>query len=392
MDRRQKFTALANAAQFDLACACGGGASAFARRRGLDENWIYPAALPGGGVAPMLKVLTSSACERDCAYCSLRAGHDCQRYTFGADELAAIFDQLYRQRRIRGAFLSSAVTKNPVSAMDRILATAELLRQRYRFYGYLHLKVIPGAQRSQVERAVQLATRVSVNLEVPSARHLAALSSRKDFERDLLTPLRWIAELIDPAARRARTSPGQPLRGARSQTTQFVVGATDDTDREIIGRASQLYRELGLARAYYSKFAPRPGTPLAERPPTPFMREHRLYQSDFLLRSYGFSVDEIPFAADGSLALDQDPKQRWAALHPERFPIEVNRAPAGELLRVPGIGPKSVERIVQTRRQGQLHSLEELAELGVATRRAAPFVLIAGRRAAAAQLAFKWAV
>ncbi|MBN2362144.1 MAG: helix-hairpin-helix domain-containing protein, partial [Deltaproteobacteria bacterium] len=249
----------------------------------------------------------------------------------------------------------------------------------------------PGAQHCQVERAVQLATRVSVNLEVPSARHLAALSSKKDFERELLAPARWIAELIDPAARRARTPPGQPARGARSQTTQFVVGATDETDREIIGRAAQLYRELGLARAYYSKFAPRPGTPLAERPPTSFLREHRLYQSDFLLRSYGFGVDEIPFTADGSLALDQDPKQHWAALHPERFPVEVNRAPVAELLRVPGIGPASAQRLARARAQQRLRSLDDLTALGVATRRAAPYLLLAGKRAASAQLSFAFA-
>jgi len=369
MDRRSKLSALARAAQHDLSCACGESD----RRRSDDGLWIYPAAVPGGGRTPILKVLTTSACTRDCAYCGLRAGRDCRRHTFVPDELAQSFDELHRAGLVHGAFLSSAVPRDPVSAMDRILDTASILRRRFAFRGYLHLKVLPGAERGQVERAISLATRVSVNLEVPSSQHLARLGDGKDFERDLLRPLRWIAERL------AAREPGSRAGGARSHTTQFVVGAVDERDREIVARVDSLYRHYGLARAYFSGFQPQPGTPLAERAPAPFLREHRLYQTDFLLRSYGFTLDEIPFSADGALPRDRDPKEAWAELHPERFPLEVNRAPGELLLRVPGLGPTTVERIVAARRGQKIHGAEDLRRLGVRGRKPLGYLLFDGR-------------
>jgi predicted DNA-binding helix-hairpin-helix protein len=254
--------------------------------------------------------------------------------------------------------------------MDRMLGTAELLRRRHGFRGYIHLKMIPGSRPNQIEHAMTVATRVSVNMEAPSAAHLAQIAPGKKFDAQILAPMRQVAAAIRQG------------RFARAgQTTQLVVGAAGENDRELVGAAAWGYRELKLARVYYSALQPIPGTPVAERAPIPFMREHRLYQSDFLLRSYGFSLDEIPFDATGSLSLDRDPKTLWAEKHPERFPVEVNQATLGELVRVPGIGPGSAKRLVVMRGAQRLRDVEVLRAAGASWKIAAPFVLLDGKPA-----------
>jgi predicted DNA-binding helix-hairpin-helix protein len=364
---QQKLELLGRAAQYDLSCACGPAAP---RVRGPGDLWIYPAALPSGGKAPMLKVLQHSGCERGCLYCSERhGGTGAGAVSFEPGELARVFDELYRQRRVMGLFLSSAIRGGPVGTMDRMLATAEILRGRYRFRGYLHLKVLPGAEPAQIDRAMRLATRLSVNLEAPTARALAAIAPSKGFEDEILSPMKRIAR-AEAEGRFARSG----------QTTQLVVGAADETDLEIGRAASALYGELKLSRVYYSAFQPVPGTPLSDRPPAPLLREHRLYQMDFLLRKYGFRIDELTFDGAGRLPAGKDPKTVWAEGHPERFPVEVNTAPPEELLRVPGIGPVAAERIVSSRRARPVRSLEALAAAGASARAAAPFVLLDGRR------------
>jgi len=362
----QKLERLGSAAAFDLSCACGDGPS---RERSGDGRWIYPAALPSGRRVPMLKVLQQAGCERGCGYCAQRRGGAGQDgLALAPEELARTFVELHRREQVFGLFLSSAIRGGAVRTMDRMLATAELLRGRHRFRGYLHLKVIPGAEPAQVERAMALATRVSVNLELPTAEHLARVAPGKPLREQILAPMKQIARA--EAEGRYRRS---------GQTTQLVVGASDETDRQIARAADWLYRRLRLRRVYYSGFQPVPGTPLESRPPAPFLREHRLYQLDFLLRRYGFALDEIPFGEDGALAREEDPKTAWARRHPERFPLEVNRAELEELVRVPGIGPRSAENLVRMRREAPIRGLDALRAAGSSWRIAAGYLLLDGR-------------
>jgi predicted DNA-binding helix-hairpin-helix protein len=362
-----KLEALTRAASHDLSCACGPSEP---RRRGPDGLWIYPAALPSGKRVPMLKVLQSSGCERSCVYCVERLGGQCQRLTLGPDELANAFVDLHQSGRVFGLFLSSAVRGGPVATMDRMLATAEILRGRRRFRGYMHLKVIPGCRPDQVDRAMALATRVSVNMEAPTAAHLARIAPGKHFFEQILAPMRQIARAeADGTFARA------------GQTTQLVVGAAGESDREIATSVAWMYGKLKLARVYYSACQPVAGTPVAGIAPVPFMREHRLYEVDFLLRKYGFGLEEIGFDEHGALPLDVDPKTAWARCHPERFPIEVNTAPASELMRIPGVGPRAAKQILGMRREQRLRSVEALRSAGAIWKRAAPYVLLDGRHA-----------
>ena len=359
--------ALTQAARHDLSCACG---PAQHRQRGDDGLWIYPAALPSGQRVPMLKVLQASGCERSCVYCAERCGGRGRAHSLAPEALAATFMDLYRSRRVAGLFLSSAIHGGAVATMDRMLATVELLRRRHAFRGYVHLKLIPGSQPDQIDRAMALATRVSVNMEAPTAAHLARIAPGKDFAQQILAPMRRVARAI------AR---GEFPRAG--QTTQFVVGAAGESDRQIATAAAAGYRELALARVYYSAMQPIAGTPVEGRAPIPFLREHRLYQTDFLLRSYGFSLDEIHFDDAGALPLDADPKTAWARNHPERFPLELNQARWDELVRVPGIGPRSARRLLQMRRTLRLRDVTVLRAAGASWKVAAPFVLLDGRPA-----------
>jgi len=279
--------------------------------------------------------------------------------------------RLYQKGVAEGLFLSSGVAGGGPRTEDRLIATAELLRRRYGFRGYIHLKIMPGAEREQVLAAMRLADRVSVNLEAPNTERLARLAPRKVFAEELLQRLRWIEEI-------RREMPGH----WPSSTTQFVVGAVGESDVELLTTTEFLHRQVGLARAYFSGFAPVPDTPLEDHPPTPPLREHRLYQSSFLLRDYGFTVEELPFDAGGNLPLNADPKLAWARCHLAHAPVELNTADQRALLRVPGIGPKGADKLLRARRQGTLHDLTDLRKLGIVARRAAPFILLDGHRPA----------
>jgi predicted DNA-binding helix-hairpin-helix protein len=318
----------------------------------------------------MLKVLQAAGCERSCIYCAERCGGHGQAASLGPDQLAAAFVELHRSRRVFGLFLSSAIRGGAVATMDRMLGTAELLRKRHAFRGYIHLKMIPGSRPDQIERAMALATRVSVNMEAPTATHLARIAPGKKFEEQILAPMRQVARAIE----RGRF----PRAG---QTTQFVVGAAGEADREVMGAAVLGYRDLKLARVYYSAMQPLAGTPVAERAPVPFEREHRLYQVDFLLRSYGFSLDEIHFDETGALPLHTDPKTLWAQRHPERFPVEINQARLEDLVRIPGIGPRSAKRLLAMRGQERLRDVQALRAAGASWKVASPFVLLDGKPA-----------
>ncbi len=368
MDCREKLKRLSAAARFEPAEEVPPQGGSCGLPGDPLRGMIHQAVLPGGRRIPLLKTLLTSACERNCLYCPFRAGRDFRRVTFTPDELAALCDQMHRAGLIQGVFLSSGLVGGGVRTQDRLLATAELLRRRYRFRGYIHLKLMPGAEQDQVAQAMRLADRVSVNLEAPNQARLARLAPQKALIEELVRPLRYAAEL------RRRWGRGP------SQTTQFVVGAAGESDRELLRTTDYLRRTVGLARAYFSAFRPIPGTPLEGHPPTPPLREHRLYQADFLLRDYGFRAEELVYDAQGNLPLEADPKLVWARRHLAQAPVELNRADREMLLRVPGIGPRGADKLLQARRRGRLRSLADLRRLGVAADRAAPFILLDGRR------------
>ena len=332
---------------------------------------IHNAVMPNGKRIALLKTMLTSACERNCGYCAFRQGRDFRRAAFSPDELAGLFMRLHQRHVAQGVFLSSGIAGGGPCTQDRLIATAEVLRRRYGFRGYIHLKIMPGAEKDQIRAAMRLADRVSVNLEAPNAERLACLAPLKVFSEELLQRLRWIEEI-------RRETPGR----WPSSTTQFVVGAAGESDVELLTTTEFLHRQAGLARAYFSRFTPVHDTPLENHPPTSPRREHRLYQSSFLLRDYGFDVEELPFDAGGNLPLDSDPKLAWARRNLTQAPIELNTAGRRDLLRVPGIGPKCTERLLYERRRGRLRELSDLRKLGIVPKRAAPFILLDGHRPA----------
>ena len=334
---------------------------------------ITQIATPRGSV-PILKAMLTTACERNCYYCPFRAGRSrTKRLTISPDELADGFDRLHRAGQVQGLFLSSGIIKGGVTTQDKIIDAAEILRQRYQYRGYLHLKIMPGVETDQLRRLMQLGDRVSINLEGPTHERLRALASRKEFNRELLDAVR-LSERIrrdHPHAKLANT------------VTQFVVGAVGDTDQELLTLSESLYLDSGLTRAYYSGFHPVDQTPFENLPATNPTREHRLYQASFLLRDYGWSAQDFFFQSDGNLSLDADPKLAWAEVHLREKPVEINRASREQLLRIPGIGPRAADTILRARRQGTLTDLSHLRHLRIYnTEHAAPFILLNGSRPA----------
>jgi predicted DNA-binding helix-hairpin-helix protein len=337
--------------------------------RGL-EDCISQVSTPAGA-RPILKTMLTTACERNCFYCPFRAGRSrTQRITISPDEMAKATDALARASKITGIFLSSGIIKGSVTTQDKIIDTAEILRRRYRYRGYIHLKVMPGAEEDQLYRSMQLADRISVNLEGPTPERLGALAPKKDFNRELLS-------LLHMADKIRREHPHERL--ARP-VTQFVVGAVGDTDAELLTLTSQLYNRLSLARAYYSAFEPVLQTPLENVGATAPVREFRLYQSSFLLRDYAWDVEDLPFTDGGNLRHDVDPKTAWAEVHLKHAPVDLVTAERHDLLRVPGIGPKSADLILKARGHSRLSDLNDLRKLGIAApEKAAPFILLGGR-------------
>ena len=320
------------------------------------------------GKKPIMKAMMTTACERNCFYCPFRAGRNkTQRVTFAPDEMAKAFDLVHRAGLVDGMFLSSGIIKGGVTTQDKIIDTAEIMRKQYSYRGYIHLKIMPGAEYDQIRRAMQLADRVSVNLEGATPQRLQALAPKKDYWNELVTRLHWIAELRDKEQLRA------------SVVTQFVVGAVGDTDLELLQVSETLYRQMGLRRAYYSAFNPVDQTPFEDLPATPALRQMRLYQASFLLRDYGWNVEEMPFVGPGNLPLDVDPKLAWATEN-LTTPLEVNRASRDELLRVPGIGPRTADSLMRVRRASTISELAHLRHAGVRdAEKAGRFLLLNGR-------------
>ena len=342
-----------------------------------DQAFVHPAQLPNGQKIMLLKTLLSSACERDCFYCPFRAGRDFRRATFKPAEFAGLFSKLNQSGVAEGVFLSSGVAGGGIRTMDKLLDTADILRKKHQYKGYLHLKIMPGSEKDQVYRAMQLADRVSVNLEAPSTERLAKLAPHKIFMEELLRPLKWVEEI-------RRTVPAYKFWNGRwpSTVTQFVAGGSDESDLELLTTTSWLNKNVRLKRAYFSAFHPIRDTPLENKPAVDPMREHRLYQASFLLRDYGFDLEDLPFTDTSNLPLNADPKQAWAQIYLLNKPIEINKAGKQELIRIPGIGLKGAEAILTARRLSKLRDLSSLKKLGIIAERAAPYVLLDGKKIA----------
>ncbi|MEM9951842.1 MAG: radical SAM protein [Chloroflexota bacterium] len=323
------------------------------------------------GAKPVLKTMMTTACERNCFYCPFRAGHSgTKRMTIQPDELAKAFDTLQASKKVDGLFLSSGIIKGGVTAQDKILDTVDMVRNKYNYRGYVHLKIMPGADDEQIRRAMQLADRISINMEGATEERLSRLAPKKDFFGELLKALQTAHHFkqTDYTAR-------------ASIVTQFVVGAVGDTDLELLSLSDRLYNQLGLARTYFSPFSPIVGTPFENLTATELIREHRLYQASFLLRDYAWDVEELPFIESGNLRTDIDPKLAWAEVNLVNNPIEIMTADKLTLMRLPNVGAKSADNIIKARQQTALRDFGQLGRLGIRTpEQLAPYVLLDGKR------------
>ncbi|MCX7780665.1 MAG: putative DNA modification/repair radical SAM protein [Negativicutes bacterium] len=368
METLEKLKLLGEGAKYDICASTAAGGSkikqpALGRTR---PSGVCHSFTPDGRCISLFKVLLTNCCEKDCTYCPNRQERDVPRARFTSQELADLFMDFYRRNYVEGLFLSSGIWHSLDATMQEIIQVAEILRTKYRFGGYIHLKILPGARHSDIDVAARLADRISLNIEAPSAEYLARLSQRKNYNADIIAGLRYIQRA---AAAHKRVS----------HSTQYIVGAAGETDKDILGSSTGLYRDFGLKRAYYSAFQPVGGTPLSHLGPAPLIRENRLYQSDFLLRLYGFTFAELPFDASGNLDQGLDPKMAFALANPQLYPVEINKASYQTLLRVPGIGPQSAQRIVRVRREFKLTDPRELKNAGVVLKRALSFLTLDGR-------------
>ncbi|MDQ3996103.1 MAG: helix-hairpin-helix domain-containing protein [Gemmatimonadota bacterium] len=336
----------------------------------------------GGGQKTLLRILMTNACSFNCHYCPMRRDREMPRTLLKPEELVRIFLAARQRGWCEGLFITTGIPGRPVKVMDDLIRVLELLRDRHHFRGYIHVKILAGAEQAQVERITALASRVSLNLEAPCGESLSRIAPDKSFASTIVT-LERARTLVNRARGEERDGrPRDELRpgGTAGMTMQLVVGATPDSDRAIIGKVSELYAGGGIHHAQFSAFRPIRDTPMEDVRATPALRELRLYQADHLMRGYGFAPQELTYDDDGNLPLSRDPKVAWALAHPERFPVEIRTASPLELLRVPGVGPATARRIVAERGAMRLRDLADVRRLGVITGRAAGFLTLGGRR------------
>ncbi len=380
MELMDKLRILTASAKYDVACTSSG-----ANRAGK-AGMLGSAVAPGichsfaadGRCISLLKVLMTNCCLYDCQYCVNRCSNDVPRATFTPEELANLTIEFYRRNYIEGLFLSSGVQRSPDYAMEQMCRVLELLRGPLRFNGYIHAKAIPGCSPELVDKLGLLCDRMSVNIELPSEKSLRQLAPNKKKEA-ILRPMSSIHARIEQNKEELAIYRHAPSFAPAGQSTQMIIGATPDTDYQIMRLSASLYKKYTLKRVFYSAYIP-VGTNalLPQNVPPPLLREHRLYQADWLLRFYGFTVDELLDEKHPSLDPLLDPKCNWAVHHLEYFPVEINRADKETLLRVPGIGVKSVQKILAARRAGAL-TFEGLRKLGVVLKRAAYFITCSGK-------------
>ncbi len=381
MTLMEKLHILSDAAKYDAACTSSG-----VERKGSGRDMGSCAACgichsfsADGRCISLLKILLTNECVYDCRYCINRRSNDVRRATFTPEEVCDLTMQFYRRNYIEGLFLSSGILQSPDYTMELLYRTLYLLRERYRFRGYIHVKAIPGADARLIQMTGYLADRMSVNLELPTAEGLRALAPGKH-RRNILTPMRQIQNGIDANRGELALYRNAPRFVSGGQSTQIIVGATPESDYQILNVAESLYEKFDLKRVFYSAFIKvnedKALPALAGGPP--LLREHRLYQADWLLRFYGFKAGELLDEKRPFFNILLDPKEDWALRHLEVFPVEVNKAPYEQLLRVPGIGVRSAKRIVNARRLGVL-DFTTLKKLGVVLKRALYFITCGGR-------------
>jgi len=376
MDVGTKLSILADAAKYDASCASSGTTKRNSRDGGLGSTTgagICHSYTPDGRCVSLLKVLLTNFCIYDCQYCINRKSSDVRRARFTPEEVVSLTMDFYRRNYIEGLFLSSGIIRNPDYTMEQVVKVARTLRKDHGFRGYIHLKTIPEADPALIAEAGKWADRISINVELPTEQDLERLAPEKNLGR-IRTTMSGIRNRIDQAKSERKESPKAAPFSPAGQSTQMIVGATEATDRTILGLADSLYRVNRLRRVYYSAFSPIPDStsklPLIA---PPLIREHRLYQADWLIRFYGFGVEELTSNTEPHLALNRDPKLDWALRHGALFPVDINRAPRELLLRVPGLGVKNVDRILQVRKWHRLGTAD-LRRLRVPLAKTLPFV------------------
>ncbi|GAC1362456.1 MAG: putative DNA modification/repair radical SAM protein [Acidobacteriaceae bacterium] len=383
MNVQQKLEILADAAKYDASCASSG-----AKRAGTaagighsDGMGICHSYTPDGRCVSLLKILLTNYCTYDCVFCVNRVSSDIRRARFTPEEVVNLTLDFYKRNYIEGLFLSSGIIQSPDYTMEQLVAVARTLRQLHKFGGYIHLKTIPGCNPALIAEAGLFADRLSANIELPTEADLVQLAPEKksaviESTMDEIATRKIEADEERKSSRLARDRK-PPRFAAAGQSTQMVVGATPATDRQILSTATRLYSSYKLRRIYYTGFSPYPEAdtrlPLKA---APLIREHRLYQSDWLMRFYGFEASELTSDTNPDLSLTEDPKTTWARAHPEFFPVDINAAPREALLRIPGIGYKNVDRILSIRKYHRL-TLENLRKLHVRVKSSLPY-LIAG--------------
>ena len=372
----EKLKTLAESAKYDVSCASS-GVSRSSKSNGIGNTtgWgICHSFAEDGRCISLLKIMLTNHCIYDCAYCINRRSNDLKRATFSVSELVDLTIEFYRRNYIEGLFLSSGVVRNPDYTMERLVKVAKDLRKIHRFSGYIHLKSIPGASRELVNEAGLYADRLSVNIEIPNETSLKRLAPEKDFQ-SVFTPMKYIQQGVLESAEERKKYRYAPRFAPAGQSTQMIIGATEETDKDILRLSSTLYQRPTMKRVYYSGFIPVNAydnrLPAVNQPP--LVRENRLYQADWLLRFYQFKVHEIVDDSYPDLDLDIDPKLSWALRHPEMFPVDINKADYELLLRIPGIGVKSAKLITTSRRYARLGSLQ-LKKMGVVMKKAQYFI------------------
>jgi len=394
MDTLRKLAILADAAKYDASCASSGAGKRNSVKSGgigsTEGAGICHSYTPDGRCVSLLKILLTNFCIYDCAYCVNRVSSNVPRARFNVAEVVTLTLDFYKRNYIEGLFLSSGIIRNADYTMERMVEVARQLREEHRFAGYIHLKTIPEASPELLAAAGRYADRLSINIELPTEAGLASFAPEKSLPsiRGAMGELRWrIEEAKDarkgdaapsatPAPRVSRPRP--PKFAPAGQSTQMIVGADGASDQQILTAADNLYGNYRMRRVYYSAFSPIPdASRMLPLQPPPLAREHRLYQADWLLRFYGYGVEEITDTTQGGmLDLDIDPKMAWAIRHPERFPVDLNRAPKELLLRVPGLGVRNVKRVLMARRQVRLRVVD-VARLRAPMAKLLPFVQLA---------------
>lgn len=375
MELEEKLKILTEGAKYDVSCASSGSSRGQKRgTHGLTNTFgICHTFTADGRCISLMKILLTNNCIYDCQYCVNRKSADTARAMFEPNELCDLIMNFYQRNYIEGLFLSSAVFRSPDYTMQLLIRTVSILREKYLFNGYIHMKAIPGCDSRLLDCAAQLADRISVNMELPTKTSLKALCPDKS-SQNIVTPMKHLAGLY---AAQKNGEFGKKRVIPAGQSTQMIVGATDDTDGNIIRLSEKFYKQLRMRRVYYSAYIPTGNARLLPQKPPNLVRENRLYQADWLIRFYGFSADEI-VDKDSNLPLDMDPKCAWAMRHLDQFPVEVNTADPLMLLRVPGIGQQSVAKIMNARRVGTLR-YEDLKKMRVVLKRAANFILCNGK-------------